>query len=111
MAGNHERNVGPMINAPRCGARTRKGSACAAPAIAGAARCRMHGGCGSGAPQDNTNARKHGAYDRDMRQRRAQMRLLKKRVRMLTELALAAARANTHSPDENKIICGPADKT
>lgn len=100
MASTHQRNVGPMISAPRCGARTRKGTACAAPAIAGAARCRMHGGKGSGAPRDNTNARKHGAYDRDMREKRETLRDLKKRARFLTELAQASARANARGKDQ-----------
>jgi glucans biosynthesis protein len=47
----------------RCGAKTRAGSPCRAPAVVGKARCRMHGGAaGSGAPRGNTNARKHGWY-------------------------------------------------
>lgn len=33
-----------LANAPRCGARTRSGTACKSPAIHGRARCRMHGG-------------------------------------------------------------------
>lgn len=45
-----------------CGAKTRKGTPCRAPAtIKG--RCRMHGGAeGSGAPFGNQNALKHGYY-------------------------------------------------
>ncbi|MFV3074606.1 HGGxSTG domain-containing protein [Niveispirillum fermenti] len=39
---------------------TRNGTACQAPAIKGAKRCRMHGGRGSGAPEGNRNAWKHG---------------------------------------------------
>lgn len=53
-----------LANAPRCGARTRSGAACRSPAVGGAAsegaRCRMHGGKGSGAPRGNRNAWKHG---------------------------------------------------
>ena len=41
----------------------------------------MHGGKGSGAPNDNQNARKHGLYDRDMQARRGVQRLLKAEVR------------------------------
>jgi len=49
-----------LAAAPRCGARTRGGSPCRSPAIHGRARCRMHGGKGSGAPRGNRNAWKHG---------------------------------------------------
>jgi hypothetical protein len=49
MAGDHRRNTEPMLNAPRCGAKTRSGAPCQAPAVSGKARCRMHGGAaGSG---------------------------------------------------------------
>jgi hypothetical protein len=34
--------------APRCGARTRRGTPCGAPALRGRARCRLHGGASSG---------------------------------------------------------------
>ena len=62
-AGNHPRNTGPMRASRRCGARTRSGTPCQAPAVSGKARCRMHGGArGSGAPIGNTNALKHGMY-------------------------------------------------
>jgi hypothetical protein len=33
---------------PRCGARTRAGAPCKAPAVAGGKRCRIHGGCSTG---------------------------------------------------------------
>ena len=49
--------------AQRCGARTRGGAACRAPAIKGRQRCRMHGGsAGSGAQAGNSNALKHGCF-------------------------------------------------
>lgn len=64
-----------MLLSPRCGARTRKGTPCQAPAVAGKKRCRMHGGAtGSGAPRGNRNAWKHGEFD-------AASRELKRRVR------------------------------
>ena len=54
-----------MHLSPRCGARTRSGGACRAPAVGGRARCRMHGGArGSGAQRGNRNAWKHGIYGR-----------------------------------------------
>lgn len=49
--------TGRPNSAPRCGAHARTtGRPCQAPAIRGAARCRMHGGKGSGAPMGNRNA-------------------------------------------------------
>jgi hypothetical protein len=66
MASSHRRNAGPMLSSPRCGAKTRSGRLCLAPAVRGKKRCRMHGGApGSGAPRGNTNALKHGHYTRD----------------------------------------------
>lgn len=54
-----------MHGSPRCGAKTRKGGLCRAPAVQGKKRCRMHGGAmGSGAPKGNQNALKHGKYTR-----------------------------------------------
>jgi len=49
--------------AKRCGAKTRAGTPCKAPAVHGKKRCRFHGGAaGSGAPIGNKNAYKHGYY-------------------------------------------------
>jgi hypothetical protein len=72
MAGTHRRNTGPMLQSLRCGARTRSGGKCRAPAVAGKTRCRMHGGAkGSGAPGGNRNALKHGAYTAEAMAQRA----------------------------------------
>ncbi len=50
----------------RCGARTRRGTACRRWPIKGKHRCRLHGGKSSGAPpaalMGNNNATKHGSY-------------------------------------------------
>jgi glucans biosynthesis protein len=63
VSGPHQRNFGPMMHSTRCGAKTRAGTPCLAPATRGRARCRMHGGAaGSGAPKGNRNALKHGVY-------------------------------------------------
>jgi hypothetical protein len=53
-----------LRRAPRCGARTRKGTACRSPAVRGKARCRMHGGArGSGGPCGERNGNyRHGRY-------------------------------------------------
>ncbi len=50
-----------MQNAQRCGAKTRRGTPCQAPAMPNG-RCRMHGGKSPGAPKGNRNAWKHGHY-------------------------------------------------
>ena len=52
---------GDFSRAPRCGAKTRKGTPCQAPAMANG-RCRLHGGKSTGAPKGNNNAFKHGGY-------------------------------------------------
>lgn len=60
------RSTGPMQASQRCGAQTRNGEPCRAPALRGKTRCRMHGGAaGSGAPFGNGNAVKHGFFTRD----------------------------------------------
>jgi glucans biosynthesis protein len=82
--GAHRRNIGPMNEAPRCGARTRAGTPCQAPAISGKARCRMHGGKKSGAPKGNRNAFSHGAYTKVVIEREARVRTLCQRLRHLT---------------------------
>jgi hypothetical protein len=56
-----------LANAPRCLARTRKGTACQSPAVKGRKRCRMHGGTNPGAPKDNRNAEKHGGYSKSVK--------------------------------------------
>jgi hypothetical protein len=50
-----------MHLAPRCRARTRRGSLCQSPAMKNG-RCWMHGGTSPGAPKGNKNALKHGRY-------------------------------------------------
>ena len=77
MAGSHKRNIGPMQQSPRCGAKTRTGARCKAPAANGKARCRMHGGAvGSGAPRFNQNALKHGYYTAEEKENRRRVRRL-----------------------------------
>jgi len=88
MTGSHARNTGPMAASPRCGARTRDGGTCRAPAAHGKARCRMHGGgrrCG--APKGNRNARKHGLFAREAVVERRQIeRLLAEGRKLLRDL-------------------------
>ncbi|WP_311925022.1 HGGxSTG domain-containing protein [Microvirga sp. 3-52] len=64
--GRHKRHTSPMLNSRRCGATTRSGTACLAPAVRGKTRCRMHGGAkGSGAPIGNQNALKDGLHTQE----------------------------------------------
>ncbi|MEQ7874332.1 HGGxSTG domain-containing protein [Sphingomonas sp. ASV193] len=78
---DHPRNLGPMRAAPRCGARTRSGAPCRSPAIAGKARCRMHGGKNSGAPKGNRNAFRHGAYTKEVLARASEVKELRREIR------------------------------
>lgn len=84
----HARNTGPMQASPRCGAKTRSGGACCAPAARGKIRCRMHGGAeGSGAPRRNRNARTHGLFTKESRAEQRQIRdVLGEARRLLREL-------------------------
>lgn len=57
---------------PRCGARTRKGTPCQAPALWGKNRCRMHGGLSTGAKTAEGRARIAESNRRRAQVRRAQ---------------------------------------
>ena len=50
-----EYDLKTLKRAPRCGARTRAGTACQRPAIRGRKRCRLHGGLSPGAPRGFRN--------------------------------------------------------
>ena len=87
---SHKRNTTAMRESPRCGAKTRNGTPCRAPAVKGKQRCRMHGGAkGSGAPRNNQNALKHGRYTRqnlaNMRAIRERRRALEKTLRQIND--------------------------
>ncbi len=88
MSASHIRNTRAMAASPRCGAKTRIGVACRAPAMCGKLRCRMHGGApGSGAPRGNRNARKHGAFTQArIAERRAMRELLGDAAKLLGEM-------------------------
>jgi hypothetical protein len=70
------RRIEYVWTAPRCGAQTRQGRACQAPAIRGKRRCRKHGGHGSGSPRGNQHALKHGRYTAQAIAERRQVRQL-----------------------------------
>ena len=83
---NPSPNTGPMLASPRCGAKTRTSDACRSPAVRGKQRCRMHGGTeGSGAPQANQNARKHGLFTGDSIAERRWIQALLGEARKLLE--------------------------
>ena len=86
MAGDHPRNTDSMRASQRCGAKTRSGMPCQAPAVAGKARCRMHGGAaGSGAPKGNENALKSGMHTREMIAERKEVSDLIRQARKLAQ--------------------------
>ena len=72
-----------MQQAPRCLARTRRGSLCQSPAMKNG-RCRMHGGTSPGAPKGNKNAYKHGHYTADAIARRRSIAMLIRTGKKLT---------------------------
>jgi hypothetical protein len=80
--------VARMLASPRCGARTRSGAPCRAPAVAGKARCRKHGGAaGSGGQAGNANAWKDGFYSAEEKaQRRRIMDFARECNRVLAEI-------------------------
>jgi hypothetical protein len=83
---------GNPASAPRCGARTRKGSPCGSPAVRGKKRCRMHGGLSTGPRTAESLARskqahwKHGRYSAEPRQEMAHFRELLRECKELEEL-------------------------
>ena len=77
---DHLRNIIPMQNAPRCGAKTRSAAPCGSPAIVGKARCRMHGGKGSGAPKGNRNALRKGLYTKEVLALEEKLRSVRRRL-------------------------------
>ena len=82
--GSDMRNKSAMHQSPRCGARTRSGRPCRAPAMPNG-RCRMHGGKSPGAPIGNTNARKHGRYSAQAIAERRKLSALIRSMRGLVE--------------------------
>src|SRR5262245_39253811 len=82
-AGSRLKNGNPSghpSSAPRCGARTRRGTSCQAPAIRGRRRCRLHGGLSTGPRTAAGLARikaantKHGRYSAEHRAMRQAIR-------------------------------------
>jgi hypothetical protein len=72
-------NGNPMHLAPRCGAKTRQGTPCNAPAIRGRERCRMHGGRSPGRPAI------HGKYTKANIERRREWFKCLRELRVMIE--------------------------
>lgn len=75
-----------LANAPRCGARTRSGTACQSPAVKGKQRCRMHGGTNRGAPRGNRNAWKHGDRSAEAEEQLKTVRAIDRNLRIMAKL-------------------------
>jgi hypothetical protein len=76
-----------LSRAPRCGAKTRRGTRCQSPAVGGKARCRMHGGAkGSGGPSGSRNGNyRHGHYTAETMASRRWVREMTREVRASTK--------------------------
>jgi len=72
---NNGNQPGDYFKASRCGAKTRKGTSCKAPAMENG-RCRLHGGKSTGAPIGNQHARRHGQYCTSAIQNRRELRAI-----------------------------------
>ncbi len=81
---------GDFSKVPRCGARTRRGTACRCPAMANG-RCRLHGGLSAGPKTSEGIERirravtKHGRYSARARAERQYLRWLLKQCRQTLE--------------------------
>lgn len=78
---------GDFSKAPRCGAKTRRGTPCRAAAMANG-RCRMHGGTNPGGPYGNQHALKHGLRTkRAIAERKMISQLLKDSSKLIEEIS------------------------
>jgi hypothetical protein len=78
---------GDFSKAPRCGAKTRSGGACLAPAMRDKRRCRLHGGHSTG-PRTAEGAERaakanlrHGRYTKEWKAEQQQARQLRRETR------------------------------
>ena len=80
---------GDFLDAPRCGARTRRGTACQCPAIRGRCRCRLHGGRSTGPrtlkgrKRSRAAVLKHGRYSVIEREVQASFQEMSESMRQL----------------------------
>lgn len=102
-------NANPQ-GAPRCGARTRKGTPCGCPAVIGKKRCRMHGGLSTGPRTAAGLARskqarwKHGGFSAEARQEAAHFRELLRESKELERLSGTLRTAKITAVDRTILI-------
>lgn len=98
---------------PRCGAKTRRGTACQGAAVRGKKRCRVHGGAkGSGAPKGERNgAYKTGEWAKGaVAQRRAAAAVIKAARRALRQTRAVALESllwgwmSRHNEEDGRLI-------
>ena len=56
---------GPDWPGRRCGAKTRRGTACLKPALSGRNRCQLHGGKSTGVKGERNGNYRHGRYTKE----------------------------------------------
>jgi hypothetical protein len=83
MAGDHPRNTDPMRASLRCGAKTRSGRPCQAPAVNGNRRPGCTVARRDPAPRGNKNALKSGLNTREALEKRPRLRELVRQARPL----------------------------
>ena len=79
-----EWHFGPDWPGRRCGAKTRRGTACQEPALRGKNRCQLHGGKSTGAKGKRNGNYRHGRFTKEAI---ANRRAADARVRELARLA------------------------
>lgn len=99
-----DQDVTRLHAAPRCGAKTRKGTPCRAPAVRGRKRCRKHGGNNPGPPRGNRNSWKHGRYSAEVSAEKKALRELSEHVDNALSLALRLSRVPIDSFEAAAII-------
>ena len=97
--------IGDPSTAPRCGAKTRRGTPCQGPAVHGRRRCRMHGRTNPGPPKGSQNALKHGRRSAAaIAARKAQVAKTRQMMRDLAALDLAMKAANGNELTEVELV-------
>ena len=86
---------GDPNSAPRCGAKTRKGTTCRAPAMRGKKRCRLHGGKSTGPrtpegiERSKTARLRHGLYSEDFEQQKRELKSYGELLEIMAEPGLS----------------------
>ena len=101
-----ERRFGPDWPGQRCGAKTRRGTACQRPANKNNGRCRLHGGASSGTKTEDGLARisaanlRHGKFTKDKLEKRrenaAKGRDIRKELRQMERELIAGGLLGKH---------------